>query len=501
MQVHNYGAQQTLFAINHFNKNLEPAIGIGNDPATPSSHLDWTFNYTAKDYDYRRLHVLILPGVKPDAAPPWLINAASSHALNQISVLFSETVADDADTPSYYTLDNGITVTGAELLPNGKVVILDTSALTAGQTYTLTVNHVRDASAYANEIRLYSTFSFTAPPSTLPTVLSNIAETSKYELIHQLAVGNSVSYAEGCNYQVDQSYFTRTQTIDRIAYCMELDGDGRGYHWVYVSMDAFTSDITKIGVPTFDRATLWQTYVSNLNIYASANMENISVTTGTGIASGNIEFWPSNYGGSNNKNIPNALGVVNGTNVFDFGDSGGNTTIPGHGSMQVHNYLQSHTILSMCSFGSNGRQPCLGIGNNTDYTTAGQQDPDWTFHYNASQFTTKNIYVLAKPGDPITPTPPTGTLPELWDQPQSQKILRGWSALFTVYAPGATAWQWRKDGQLITGATAPVLEISPAEIADSGSYDVLVYGSGTAYTTSQNATLTVYPIGTVIILR
>jgi len=498
MQVHNYGAQQTLFAINHFNDGNKLQIGIGNKP---SSHPDYTFSDNADQYEYRRLHVLVLPGTKRDAVRPWVVNAAASHGLSQISVLFSETLADDAGTPSFYSLDNGATVTGAELLPDRKVVMLDTSTLTAGQTYKLTISHVRDASASANELPLYSIVNVTVPLPTLPDVLTNMTETAEYELIHQLTITDNVNYQYGCNYTVDQSFFTRTQAIDRIAYCMELENAGTGYHWVYVSMDAFTDDINKIGVPTVDRLTMWQKYVNNLNIYASDNIAGSVVTTGVGITSGNIEFWPSNYGANNSLNIPGALSSLNGTNVYDFGDGSANATSAGHGSMQVHNYLQGHTVFALNHFGRNGYRPCIGIGNDPAPPGNNNFYPDWTFRENANTYTTKKIYVLAKPGAPLPPPADTGIQPELWDQPRSLTILKGERAFFNVYAPDATAYQWRKNGQWIPGATSCCIAFDPSDLSDAGIYDVLVYGDGTAYTTSNSATLQVIPAGTLMIIR
>jgi len=499
MQVHNYGASQTLFAINHFN---DPAaricVGIGNNPA---GQPDWTFRDNANQYDYRRLHVLVLPGAKRDAVRPWVVNAAASRSLSQVSVRFSEALANDAGTPSFYSLSNGVTVTGATLLSDKRTVLLDTSAMAAGQTNTLTVSRVRDASVCANEIPLYTRATFVVPPATWPAVLNNVAETAEYELIHQLSLANTATYQYGCPYTVDQSLFTRTQAIDRIAYCMELQNAARGYHWVYVSMNAFTTDITKIGVPTADRATLLQMYVSNLNIYASANIAGTAVTTGVGVTAGNIEFWPSNYGGSNDKNIPGALGVLSGgTNVFDFGDGGGPNTAAGHGSMQVHNYLNGHTIFALNRFGSNNSTPCIGIGNNTNFVQSGQQDPDWTFYSNAGLYTIKNLYVLAKPGALLTPSE-TGSIPSFWDHPESLSVLSGQPAEFNVYAPGATRYQWRKNGQWIEGATGCCLQLTPADLGDNGTYDALAYGSGTLYAVSQSATLKVYPLGTVLRLR
>jgi lysophospholipase L1-like esterase len=485
-QVHNYGASatQTLFAVNSFNTNRTLCVGIGNN-STGTGYPDWTRAFNAGSFSLRRLHVLVSPGGESDTTAPTLVRAVASRSLKQAAVSFSETLADSASTNAFYAINNGATVSAAALQSDKKTVILTTSALTAGQTYTLTVTGVRDRSSNGNLIASGSTASFTAPTATatMPNVLTNIAETAGYNLIHQLAIGNSVNWANGCNYTVDESRFAQTQAFDRVAYCLEVVTNGQ-YKWVYVSMNAFTTDLTKIGVPTADRGALWQQYVSNLNVYASDNVANTAVTTGTGIATGNIEFWPSNYGAGNDKSIPGAS-----ASAFDFGDGGGpSATAAGHGSMQVHNYLQSHTIFALNHFGANGSTPAIGIGNNTFFTQAGNQDPDWTFYYNAAQYTTKNLYVLVRPG--ASPAG-SGTPPSIWSQPRSQTVYLGDLARMTVYAPTATAYQWRKNGALIPGATQSWLEFSPSAASDSGVYDVIVTGSS-GYTTSSTATLTVY---------
>jgi hypothetical protein len=498
MQVHNHGAgiTQVLFAVNNFNANNHLCVGIGNRPG--SYDKDWTHAYNASTFNHRRLHVFVLPGGDPDVTRPTLFNAAAARSLNQLAVGFSETLADASANPAFFALNNGATVLAASLSANRRDIILTTSALVAGQSYTLTVTGVRDRSSNGNPISPGSAIAFTAPTSALPSVLSNVAETASYELIHQLAIGDTVNWQNGCTYSVDESKFPRSSPFDRVAYCLEVVTNGV-YKWVYVSMNAFTADITKIGVPTADRGAIWQQYVSNLNVYASASVANLSVTTGVGIAAGNLEFWPSNYGGGNDKNIPGALGAVSGTNYFDFGDGGGpNGTSAGHGSMQIHNYAMSNTIFALNSFGTNGRTPAIGIGNNTFFTGGANLDPDWTFYYNARQYTTKNLYVLARPG---VPAGGSGTPAAVWNQPRSQTIRSGEGALFSVFSPTATAYQWRKNGQWIAGATLSWLEINPADLADGGTYDVLVYGTGTATTASQSALLTVLPLGTVFLLQ
>ena len=495
MQVHNYGAgaTQTLFAVNNFNNNAVPDMGIGNKP---NGSPDWTFSSNAASYNLRRvLHVLVLPGgdPNPDTTRPTLATATGVQSLNRATLYFSEALADSAATASYYTFTNGgVTVTGATLAANKQSVTLTTTPQTAGQTYTVSVTGVRDRSLAGNPILPGSTIAFTAPTTARPNVLTNVTEAAGYALIHQLAMPNVANYTYGCNYAVDESLL-QTQPFDRVAYCMELTGTNGVSKWAYVSMDAFTADLSKIGVPTANRGAMFQQYVSNLNVYAYSSDGNVAVTTGVGIASGNIEFWPSNYGASNDKNIPGAS-----TANYDFGDGGGpNGVTAGHGCMQIHNYLMGHTILSFSHMGANGNAPGIGIGNNPQLTN---NDPDYTFTYNGPAYAVKNLYVLAHWGN----TPAAllaGTLPTISVQPFGKTIHPGVGVKFYVQALGAVSYQWRRNGVWIPGATHSWLDVSTARQSDSGVYDVLVFGSGTAYIASQSATLIVIPPGTLLKVR
>jgi hypothetical protein len=289
-------------------------------------------------------------------------------------------------------------------------------------------------------------------------------------MIQQLSVANTTYYLYGCNFTFDQTWFARTQAIARIAYCMELQNATRGYHWVYASMDPFTSDIGKVGVPTADRATMWQTYVSNLNIYASENIANPVVTTGVGHRQRQHRVLAQQLRPGQHAGHPGCAQQAERHERVRFR----RRVCRRHGrprlDAEFHNYLSGHTVFAMNAFGTNGRTPCLGIGNNTTFTMAdGTQDPDWTFYYNAGLYTVKNIYVLAKPGAPL-PVMETGSKPDIWNQPVSQSILSGHNAVFTVLAPYATAYQWRKNGQPISGATGCCLTFTPADLGDNGTY-------------------------------
>src|SRR5437899_11509548 len=102
-------------------------------------------------------------------------------------------------------------------------------------------------------------------------------------------------------------------------------------------MDAFTDSLANIGVPTVASGARFQQKVSNLNVYWNAR----GVRTGTALSSGNIEFWPDNYGMANSAGVPNAS-----DQTYDFGDQPADPR-DGYGSMQVHNCEARQNLLAV----------------------------------------------------------------------------------------------------------------------------------------------------------
>ena len=100
--------------------------------------------------------------VVPDTTPPVLLGARN-RGTNQVEVTFSEPVsaASGLDRANYQ-LDGGVTILSAAFDATPDVVLLTTSPLTLGVTYTLTVNHVKDRAQNANTIPPNSTARFTA---------------------------------------------------------------------------------------------------------------------------------------------------------------------------------------------------------------------------------------------------------------------------------------------------------------------------------------------------
>jgi hypothetical protein len=97
-----------------------------------------------------------------DVTPPALVSAQSMGDPTKVSLVFSEPVTKaSAELATRYSLDRGITVTGAALTADGRSVSLSlTPALAYGQTYTVTVNDVLDTATPANRIAAGARISF-----------------------------------------------------------------------------------------------------------------------------------------------------------------------------------------------------------------------------------------------------------------------------------------------------------------------------------------------------
>jgi sialate O-acetylesterase len=165
-----------------------------------------------------------------------------------------------------------------------------------------------------------------------------------------------------------------------VAYFLELRKDGQPAQWAYVSMEAFTADLSKLGVPIAASKARFQTQVQRMNVVSSEP----NVTSGNELP-GNIEFWPHNYGPANGAAVPNAS-----PDVWDFGDEiVGNEA--GYGSMQVHNPAAKQTIFAFNNWRA-GAGADLGIGNSNPSANT----LDWTFNSNAHEYVVRQMKVLVR---------------------------------------------------------------------------------------------------------
>ena len=311
-QVHNFGLNQTLFAINHFGRTgYKPCIGIGNKPAE-ATNLDWTFTENADQYTVRELYIL-------------------TRDVTPVTEATSAQVAE-----------------GTLRLPSGGV---------------------------------------TRPvPADIRAKVGSVA--SDYDVVYASAVPTTAAtIVSGTAYSVDNS--NDATPYDRVAYYLELAHPTYGNQWIWVSFDRHTTDRKKLGYPSqTGNLFTWQQKVNNMNVVCSGVL---GVTNYAASATGNLEIWPSNY---TSTSVP-SLGLGGNGGTYDFDDLiNVATNSAGHGCFQIHNWGDKTTLISISHLGASGSTLGVGIGNNPQ---TGNNDPDYTFTYNAGNYTVRNLYVCVRP--------------------------------------------------------------------------------------------------------
>lgn len=112
--------------------------------------------------------------VVPDRTPPEIVSVEGQPSLNQVHVVFSKPInAQDATDLSKYRLDGGLTLIGATLWGNQRLVLLETSPQTPGASYTLAADGIRDLACNPNPLapgsqRPFTGFHSVPLPSLLP---------------------------------------------------------------------------------------------------------------------------------------------------------------------------------------------------------------------------------------------------------------------------------------------------------------------------------------------
>ncbi|WP_162425753.1 glycine-rich protein [Pontibacter pudoricolor] len=261
----------------------------------------------------------------------------------------------------------------------------DPVTYTAQGTYTINWTYTdgagnkttQEQTVRVKDIRKPGEPSFAAPA----TIASEVYEAAHYNLAYSLDLPNYANWDDQSQipYTINNAAALQGKTITRIAYAMELDNK-----WVWVSMDAFSQDVSKLGIPT--GVDGFQQKVSNMNVVASSNS---GLTNATGIATGNIEIWSQCY------SVTNSLGLQGANNnIYDFDDirDGENC----YGSFQVHNFGTGETLLAFNRWSdAAGEILDMGIGSRPSEHT------DWTFASNAVDYTTKKLHVFVQTEDVV----------------------------------------------------------------------------------------------------
>jgi Immunoglobulin domain len=132
-------------------------------------------------------------------------------------------------------------------------------------------------------------------------------------------------------------------------------------------------------------------------------------------------------------------------------------------------------------------------------TISGTPTAAGTYNFTVSAYQNTNYGGAVTSGSTsIVVAKPSGTAPSITTQPASQTVNAGTSVTFKVVASATPAptYQWQKGGSAISGATGTTFTIASAQVADAGTYNVVVTNTAGS-TTSANAVLTVNNVAQV----
>jgi len=279
---------------------------------------------------------------------------------------------------------DGLPPSHFEIIGPGSNGFQPADAVLDGNTVTLRSNQVKKPTAFRfawHQLALPNLMGGTGLPvgavrgGEVPSFAQMVPGLDEWQLAYDLDLKNLGS--DPVTYSEDRS--AELKSFDRIGYLLELDGPN-GMRNVFVSVNAFTDDPRKIGIPAASTGATFQQAVQSMTVISDAD----GVVTGSNIETGNIEFWSTNYGAGNSGKVPSASGTV-----YDFGDerSGGPN---GYGSMQIHNHGAKQTIFAINNW-RQGRNADIGIGNSSGNTR------DWTFSGNAGSYRSKRLRIYVRP--------------------------------------------------------------------------------------------------------
>jgi len=176
-------------------------------------------------------------------------------------------------------------------------------------------------------------------------------------------------------YKQNNSKALAGKKIKTIGYFMHLISNDGKESYVFATVDPFTQDVAKLGLPTAADNNSFQQIVKNLTVKT-----NVAGLSSGKFEDGNVEMWCGNYGTQNSAKVPGAT-----DNNYDFGDSK-TSNRDEYGSFQLHNYKLKQTVFAMNNFRSG--TPDVGIGTNKN------GHPDYTFTNSTRGYTVADLLIL-----------------------------------------------------------------------------------------------------------
>jgi hypothetical protein len=199
-----------------------------------------------------------------DNSPPGITDVHASGDPERVTVVFNEPIEQaSAQNPLNYTLDNNIVVSQAMLGADLKTVILQTSTLSEGITYTLTVNNVKDRAKTPNTIAPDSKRSFTYVDTLIVTLVQYLGSSTS----PTVEVNGFVEGAVQANDRSGSQWTNIPSALSGLTYLLTARndksssmGEDEVFYRVNVSAPCtvFTLFQTSLGAPSWISSDSWE---------------------------------------------------------------------------------------------------------------------------------------------------------------------------------------------------------------------------------------------------
>lgn len=206
---------------------------------------------------------------------------------------------------------------------------------------------------------------FTGDGCTTPCPKGTAGSACDFRLVLGLDIPVSGAWNTAADVPYSEDATASAGAFARVGYRLVLDAEE-----VWVELDAFTPDATRLGIPvdwTFDQS------VGNVVVHSFAARQ-ASILSPT---AGNIEMWSNCYGrGANSK--------------YDHDDDITAAEPDCYGSFQVH--VAKEPVISFNRWTQGTGSFDIGIGR----APATEEHPDWTFSENAGTFQRRRLEIYVR---------------------------------------------------------------------------------------------------------